>query len=447
MFDIDRFGLDMSAISDRLTGVDKPAEEGKVTQVVGLVIEGYVPDARLGATCEILVDGAKPVVAEVVGFRGATTLLMPLGELSGIKMGSRIRARTTRAAVPVGDAMLGRVFDGLGNPLDGRPEPETDEEMPLYAEVINPMLRRPIDEPAWMGIRSIDCLLTCGRGQRVGIFAGSGVGKSVTLGMIARNCASDVNVIALIGERGREVLNFIENDLGPEGLARSVIIAATSDTAPLIRLRAAWYATAVAEYFRARGKHVVLMMDSLTRFSMAQREIGLAVGEPPATRGYTPSVFALLPRLLERAGRDDGPGSITGLYTVLVEGDDMNDPVGDAARSILDGHIVLSRELASRNHYPAVDVLSSASRVMGSVTTSEHRAAAGTIRELLAAYNKAEDLVNIGAYREGANKQIDRALKQIEAINGLLRQGMEETIPAERAMSHMMGIVNAGGSL
>jgi flagellum-specific ATP synthase len=303
-----------------------------------------------------------------------------------------------------------------------------------------------IDEPAWMGIKAIDCMLTCGRGQRVGIFAGSGVGKSVTLGMMARNCASDINVIALIGERGREVLSFIEQDLGPEGLARSVVVAATSDMAPLVRIRAAWYATTIAEYFRKQGKHVVLMMDSVTRFAMAQREIGLATGEPPATRGYTPSVFALLPRLLERAGRDEGPGSITGIYTVLVEGDDLNDPIGDAVRSILDGHIVLSRDLAARNHYPAIDVLSSASRVMVDVTSNEHRAAAGVVRELLSAYHRAEDLINIGAYKHGANAIIDRAIAQIEPINRLLRQSVSEQIRYETSVRDMQGIVSVGAA-
>ena len=447
MFKTSDFGLNIDALSDRLEHTGAFKTEGKVTKVIGLVVEGYVPGASVGALCEIIAEGGRPIVAEVVGFRDETALMMPLGDIGGIQMGSRIRRRQTRATVPVGYGMLGRVFDGLGNPLDGKPEPAYDGETPLYADPINPMMRRPIDEPAWMGIKAIDCLMTCGRGQRVGIFAGSGVGKSVTLGMIARQCSSDINVIAMIGERGREVVGFIEKDLGPEGLKRSVVVCATSDMAPLIRLRAAWYATAIAEFFRAQGKNVVLMMDSLTRFSMAQREIGLAIGEPPATRGYTPSVFALLPRLLERAGRDDGPGSITGLYTVLVEGDDMNDPIGDSARSILDGHVVLSRELAAQNHYPAIDVLVSASRVMGDVASAKHRAQSGKIKELLAAYRKAEDLVNIGAYRQGANPTIDRALAQIDSINQLLRQKVEEDVTADVALGEMSKIVEAGGGI
>lgn len=442
MFKTVDFGLNLDALEKKLDGPLSFTTEGKVTQVVGLVIEGTVPDVRVGTLCEIFVNDEQPVMAEVVGFRGNTALMMPLGEVSGIRMGSRIRPRSTAATVSVGSQMLGRVFDGLGRPLDGKGPIMSEAEMPLYAEPINPMKRRMIDEPAWTGIKAIDCLLTCGRGQRVGIFAGSGVGKSVTLGMIAKNCSSDVNVIAMIGERGREVLNFIEGDLGPQGLARSVVITATSDSPPLVRLRAAWYATAVAEFFRAQGKNVVLMMDSLTRFSMAQREIGLAIGEPPATRGYTPSVFALLPRLLERAGRDDGDGSITGIYTVLVEGDDMNDPVGDAARSILDGHIVLSRDLAGKNHYPAIDVLQSASRVMTSVTSKTQQGNAGMIRELLAAYRKAEDLINIGAYQAGANPLIDRAVRQHDQINGLLRQAVEEHVLPEGALELMNSLVN-----
>jgi flagellum-specific ATP synthase len=447
MFDTEKFGVNLSNLSERLGATRDLIEEGKVTKVIGLVVEGYIPGASVGSLCEIFTEGGRGITAEVVGFRDDTALMMPLGDIGGIQMGSKIRRLKSNTNVPVGYGMLGRVFDGLGQPLDGLPEPKYDGIMPLYADPINPMKRKPVDEPAWMGIKAIDCLMTCGRGQRVGIFAGSGVGKSVTLGMIARQCSSDINVIAMIGERGREVMGFIEKDLGAEGLKRSVVVCATSDTAPLIRLRAAWYATAIAEFFRGQGKNVVLMMDSLTRFSMAQREIGLAIGEPPATRGYTPSVFALLPRLLERAGRDDGPGSITGLYTVLVEGDDLNDPVGDAARSILDGHIVLSRDLAAQNHYPAIDVLVSASRVMGDVVSTTHRDNSGKIRELLAAYRKAEDLVNIGAYRHGANATIDRALGQIDAINRLLRQKIEEDAGPVEALAAMAKIVQAGGGV
>jgi len=308
------------------------------------------------------------------------------------------------------------------------------------------MHRQVIDTPMWLGIRAIDTLITCGKGQRVGVFAGSGVGKSVTLGMMARNASSDVNVIALIGERGREVLNFIHHDLGLEGLKRSVVVCATSDTSPLERIRAAKFATSIAEFFREQGRDVLLMMDSITRFAMAQREIGLAVGEPPTTRGYPPSVFALLPRLLERAGRVSKGGSITGLYTVLVEADDMNDPIGDTVRSIIDGHVVLSRDLAAQNHYPAIDVSVSASRVMSAVTSPDHRAAAGKVRELIASYRKAEDLINIGAYQRGSNSTIDRAIAQIDAINQMLRQGVEEKVDHQMSLRNLLGIVNAYGA-
>ncbi len=445
MFDARTFGVDLGALERRLERVGAPVQSGKVTQVVGLVIEGFVPGARVGSLCEITTGPNETVTAEVVGFREKTALMMPLGDVGGVQMGAPVTPRKALAHVPVGPGLLGRVLDGLGRPLDGQPLPDGERDMPLYAEPMNPLQRRPIDQPLWLGIRAIDCLLTCGRGQRVGIFAGSGVGKSVTMGMIARNATSDINVIALVGERGREVLSFIQRDLGPEGLKRSVVVAATSDTAPLVRIRAAYLATTIAEYFRACGKNVLLMMDSVTRFAMAQREVGLAAGEPPTTRGYTPSVFALLPRLLERAGTCDGPGSITGLYTVLVEGDDLNDPIGDSVRSIIDGHVVLSRDLASRNHYPAIDVLVSASRVMGDVTSDGHRQNAGTLRQLLAAYRKAEDLINIGAYQRGANATIDRAVAQIDAIDGLLRQAQHEHIDPKRSLEQMAGIVRAGG--
>ncbi len=442
MFDVSTFGIDVDALARRVTR-PAPVARGKVTQVVGLVVEGTVPGARVGSLCEIAVDGGAPVVAEVVGFRERTALMMPLGDIGGVRMGSLVTPRKALASVPVGEGMLGRVFDGLGRPLDDRGAFPVDEERPLYAEPLNPLRRRPIEDPMWLGIRAIDTMLTCGRGQRVGIFAGSGVGKSVTLGMIARNASSDINVIALVGERGREVLGFIERDLGPEGLARSVVVAATSDTAPLVRIRAAYLATAIAEHFRDRGANVLLMMDSVTRFAMAQREVGLAVGEPPTTRGYTPSVFALLPRLLERAGTCAGEGSITGLYTVLVEGDDMNDPIGDSCRSILDGHIVLSRDLAARNHYPAIDIMQSASRVMPEVADDAHKRSAGVIRELVAAYRRAEDLINIGAYQKGANPTIDRAVAQMPAIDGMLRQGMAEQVDPDACLRHLHGIVGA----
>ena len=447
MFDPVRFGVNLNSLNQKLDGVARPTTKGRVTQVIGLVVEGYVPNARMGTVCEIERKGEVPLEAEIVGFRGDVALMMPMGDLYGVEQGCPISARAGAARAGVGRAMLGRVLDGMGRPLDGGPPPSYDTQLPLVAEPINPMERQIIDTPMWLGIRAIDTLITSGKGQRVGIFAGSGVGKSVTLGMMARNASSDVNVIALIGERGREVLNFIQHDLGLEGLKRSVVVCATSDTSPLERIRAAKFATTIAEFFRSQGRDVLLMMDSITRFAMAQREIGLAVGEPPTTRGYPPSVFAQLPRLLERAGRVSSGGSITGLYTVLVEADDMNDPIGDTVRSIIDGHVILSRDLAAQNHYPAIDVPVSASRVMNAVTSKEHQVAAGKIRELIASYRKAEDLINIGAYQAGSNATIDRAVTQIDAINSMLRQGIDEHIDHQMSLRHLLGIVNAyGGS-
>ncbi len=443
MFNTDQFGLNLDTLVKKMEGVAKPTAKGRVTQVIGLVVEGYVPNARMGATCEIERKDNVPLEAEIVGFRGDVALMMPMGDLHGVEQGCPISSKYQSAQVGVGQGMLGRVLDGMGRPLDDLPPPKIDMQMPLNAEPLNPMHRQIIDTPMWLGIRAVDTLITSGKGQRVGIFAGSGVGKSVTLGMMARNASSDVNVIALIGERGREVLNFIKHDLGPAGVKRSVVIVATSDTSPLERIRAAKFATSVAEFFRNKGKDVLLMMDSITRFAMAQREIGLATGEPPTTRGYPPSVFAYLPRLLERAGRVAKGGSITGLYTVLVEADDMNDPIGDTVRSIIDGHIILSRDLAAKNHYPAIDVSMSASRVMSSVASQEHRNAAGKIRELIAAYKKAEDLINIGAYQKGSNPTIDRAIMQIDSINQMLKQAVEEKIDPQMSLRQLLGIVNA----
>jgi len=437
------FDLDLSALERSIRKVPLTLRAGKVSKVVGMVVEATVPDASVGSLCEITAESGPPIAAEVVGFRDNTALLMPLGDIGGVKMGAHVRSRKALATVTVNDSMLGRVIDGLGQPLDGKPLPTLGREMPLYASPPNPLTRKTIRQPMWLGIRAIDTLLTCGRGQRVGIMAGSGVGKSVLLGMMARNAVSDVNVIGLIGERGRELREFIEKDLGPAGLARSVVVCATSDTAPLVRIRGAWLATTIAEYFREQGKNVLLMMDSVTRFAMAQREIGLAVGEPPATRGYTPSVFALLPRLLERAGTCDGAGSITGLYTVLVEQDDMNDPIGDAVRSIIDGHVVLSRDIAARNHFPAIDVMVSASRVMSDVAKPEHRQASGQVKELIAAFRKAEDLINIGAYQKGANPTIDRAVAQNSNIDKLLRQGMHEKTTPDDAIKMLQAIASA----
>jgi flagellum-specific ATP synthase len=364
---------------------------------------------------------------------------MPLGDLAGVAPGSRVVLLRERPAVGVGDGLCGRILDGLGRPLDGRGPVEADAEYPLYGQRLNPLDRRPIREPLDLGIRAINALLTCGRGQRLGIFAGSGVGKSALLGMMARYTRADVNVIALVGERGREVREFIERDLG-SGLERSIVVAATSDQPPLVRLRGAFLAITIAEHFRDQGRDVLLMMDSLTRLAMAQREVGLSVGEPPSTRGYTPSVFTLLPRLLERAGQ--GPtGSITGLYTVLVEGDDMNEPIADAARSLLDGHVVLSRRLASEGHYPAIDLLASLSRSMVDIVPSDQQARANRVRSWLATHRDAEDLIQIGAYARGSSPAIDEAIANVPAVNTFLRQPLDQRASFEESIAALAGVV------
>ncbi|MGB9553488.1 MAG: FliI/YscN family ATPase, partial [bacterium] len=375
----------------------------------------------------------------VVGFRGERTLLMPLGEKNGIEMGSEVVALGKKGKIRVGDGLLGRVLDALGNPIDGKGPVEGETEYPLDNEPPSPLERRRIVEVLPLGIKAIDGILTCGRGQRVGIFAGSGVGKSTLLGMIARHAQSEVNVIALVGERGREVKEFIERDLQEEGMKKSCVVVATSDKAPLLRIKAAFCATAIAEYFRDRGKDVLFMMDSVTRLAMAQRELGLAVGEPPTTRGYTPSVFALLPRLMERTGTS-GKGTITALYTVLVEGDDMNDPIADTARSILDGHVVLSRKLSFEGHYPAIDILQSVSRLMPEITEESHQRLAQRLREVLAVYREAEDLVNIGAYERGSNPRIDYALSMIDRVKAFLRQGIGEHFSFEETLSQLRAL-------
>jgi len=412
--------------------VDVPAEkqEGKIDEVVGFLIKAHNPGLQVGSTCRIVNgDASYSVGGEVVGFKGRQVLVMPLGDIRGICPQSRVIPALGKPRVAVGDRLLGRTIDGLGNAIDGRGPIDTDEKMPLYAEPLNPLLRRRIAAPLDVGIRSINGVLTAGKGQRLGILSGSGVGKSVLLGMMARNTTADVNVIALIGERGREVKEFIDKDLGEKGLKRSVIVAATSDQSPLVRLRGAYLATTIAEYFREKGKDVLLMMDSVTRFAMAQREIGLAVGEPPTTKGYPPSVFGLLPKLLERAGNSQSRGSLTGFYTVLVEADDPLDPIGDAVRSIVDGHIMLDREIAARGHYPAIDVLRSKSRVMVDVTSKPHQANAANLIRTLAVYKEAEDLINIGAYVKGSNPNIDYSLKKISEINAFLQQAVEERSP------------------
>ncbi|MGW8300503.1 MAG: flagellar protein export ATPase FliI [Desulfobacterales bacterium] len=411
---------------------------GKVTNIVGLVIEAQGPVSRLGTICDIYTKGdSHKISAEVLGFKDNKVLLMPLAEIRGIGPGCPIVARQQRAVIAVGPGLLGRVIDGLGNPIDNKGPIPAEREYPIYGTPINPLSRKRISKPLDLGIRAINGLLSVGCGQRLGIFAGSGVGKSVLLGMIARKTAADVNVIALIGERGREVNEFIEKELGKEGLKRSVIVVATSDHLPLIRMRGAFIATAIAEFFRDQGCHVNLMMDSVTRFAMAQREIGLALGEPPTTKGYTPSVFTLLPKLCERAGTSANRGTITGLYTVLVEGDDTNEPIADALRAILDGHINLTRDLATQNHYPAIDVLSSISRVMDDIIDPEQRRYANQLKETLATYRKAEDLINIGAYVAGSNRKIDYAIEMIEKINRYLKQEIDETTPFDESISQL----------
>ena len=411
---------------------------GKVTNVVGLVIEAQGPMSRLGTICDIYTRGdSHKITAEVLGFKNNKVLMMPLAEIRGIGPGCPIVARQQRPVIPVGTGLLGRVIDGLGNPIDNKGPIPAECEYPIYGTPINPLKRKRISKPLDLGIRAINGLLSVGCGQRMGIFAGSGVGKSVLLGMIARKTTADVNVIALIGERGREVNEFIEKELGKEGLERSVVVVATSDHLPLIRMRGAFISTAIAEFFRDQGQHVNLMMDSVTRFAMAQREIGLALGEPPTTKGYTPSVFTLLPKLCERAGTSADRGTITGLYTVLVEGDDTNEPIADALRAILDGHINLARDLATQNHYPAIDVLSSISRVMDDIIDAEQRRYANQLKETLAVYRKAEDLINIGAYVAGSNPKIDYAIEMIEKINRYLKQEIDETTPFDDSISQL----------
>lgn len=400
---------------------------GRVTQVIGLVMEISGLSPFVGEVCLVNAAGQEQVPAEVVGFRQERALLMPLGSLNGIGPGCLVEATGKPFSVEVGSQLLGKVLDGLGRPLQGDGLRGGLQEYPIDTSPPNPLERKPINEVLATGIKAIDTLLTCGQGQRIGIFSGSGVGKSTLMGMIARYSEADVNIIGLVGERGREVGDFLDNDLGPEGLKRSVVIVSTSDRPALERVKAALVATAVAEYFREQGLKVILMMDSVTRFATALREIGLAIGEPPATRGYTPSVFAALPRLLERSGNSQ-KGSITGFYTVLVDGDDMNEPVADTVRGILDGHIILTRELAARNHYPAIDVLNSVSRLMPYLISAEHKEQASQIRNLLSTYKEAEDLINIGAYVKGSNPKIDKAIAYSDRLNDFLCQGINEHV-------------------
>lgn len=417
--------------------------QGRVSQVVGLTIESIGPISNVGDMCFIQSQNREnSVMAEVVGFKDNRILLMPLGDMEGIGPGSIVEAAKNVLSVPVGPQLLGRVLNGLGYQIDEKDPINCDKQYPIQNQPPDPLKRKRIKDVLPLGVKVIDGLLTVGKGQRLGIFAGSGVGKSTLLGMIARNTKADINVIALIGERGREVREFIEKDLKEDGLKRSVVVVATSDQPALVRLKAAQTATAIAEYFRDEGKDVLLLMDSLTRFSMAQREVGLAVGEPPVTRGYTPSVFAAMPKLLERAGNSD-KGSITGLYTVLVDGDDMTEPVTDTARGILDGHIVLSRKIANKNQYPAIDVLQSVSRVMSDIVSPQHKEMAFNIKKLLAVYREAEDLINIGAYVKGSNEEIDEAVAKYKAILAFLTQKVEEKYELDEVLEEMNKIVSS----
>ena len=408
---------------------------GKVTKVVGLTIESIGPEAKLNDLCIIKSNsGAGTVKAEVVGFRDDRVLLMPYDNVEGVGLGSWVVNTGAPLQVSGSEELLGKTLDGVGDPMNALQLSEDSRKYSVEASPPDPLSRKLIDEVLPLGVKAVDGLITVGKGQRIGIFAGSGVGKSTLMGMFARNTKADINIIALIGERGREVREFIERDLGEEGMRRSVVVVATSDRPALIRNKAAKTATAIAEYFRDQGKDVLLMMDSLTRFSMAQREIGLASGEPPVSRGYPPSVYAEMPKLLERAG-NSSRGSITGLYTVLVDADDFNEPITDTARGILDGHIVLSRAMAQKNHYPAIDILASISRVMSSITESDHKQVAGQLKNVLATYREAEDLINIGAYKEGSNRSIDFAIEKIDLVNEFLRQSTEEKFTFEESVS------------
>lgn len=413
---------------------------GKVEKVIGLVIEASGPEASIGELCVVKDKcGSDILMAEVVGFREGKVMLMPLSTPHGVRPDCEVLALGRPLQVMVGPSLRGRILDALGRPMDGRPIEGEVEPYPTESPPPKPLERMRITEPLGMGVKAIDGLLTCGKGQRIGIFAGSGVGKSTLMGMIARYTQAEVNVIALVGERGREVREFIERDLGEEGLKRSVVVVATSDEPAMFRLKAAMVATSIAEYFRDQGNDVLFMLDSVTRFAMAQREVGLSVGEPPTTKGYPPSVFALLPRLMERAGCGER-GTITALYTILVEGDDMNEPISDTARSILDGHIVLSRDLAAKNHYPAIDILASVSRLASEIVDEEHNAAAGWLRKTLAVYREAEDLINIGAYRSGSNRSIDEAIAHKEAIEDYLKQGIDEHFSFDVAVECLKGL-------
>lgn len=437
------YALNQRKYTDPLSRVVLYGYTGKVNKSVGLTIEAILPGVSVGSICNLVVSpGQKPILAEVIGFRESRVVLMPLEEVHGINNQSLVSLVSKQATVRVSDNLLGRVLNGAGVAIDRGPAITEGVERSIYSPPVNPIEREPITKCMDLGVRALNGLVSCGVGQRMGIMAGSGVGKSVLMGMISRYTKADVNVIALVGERGRELREFIERDLGPEGLRRSVVVVATSEQSPLLRMRAAYVATAIAEQFADEGKKVLLLMDSLTRFCMAQREIGLSLGEPPATKGYTPSVFSLLPRLLERAGmRGENGGSITGLYTVLVEGDDLDDPIADSARSILDGHIVLSRDLADKGHFPAIDVLASVSRVMRAVVGPEHTDLAAQMRELMSIYREAEDLINIGAYVRGSNPKIDKAIELNDIITKFLRQDVSDRTQIADTLALMRAII------
>ncbi len=435
--------LDVDKYTYKLDDINPLKMMGRVVRVVGLAVESNGPNVQLGEICEIFSkNGDRSVKAETIGFRDKNVLLMPFGDLGGVGPDSLVVSTNGMLKVGVGKSLLGRILGGNGEPMDGKGALIPEKYRNVDNDPPNPLTRKRIHEILPLGVKAIDGLLTIGRGQRIGIFAGSGVGKSTLLGMMARNALSDINVITLVGERGREVRDFIERDLGEEGLARSILVVATSDQPSLIRLKAAMVGTAIAEYFREQGNDVLLLMDSLTRFCMAQREIGMSVGEPPVARGYTPSVFALLPRLLERSGTA-GDGTITALYTVLVDGDDLNEPISDAVRGILDGHIVLSRDLANNNHYPAIDVLASVSRLMPEIADKEDFKTANKIKSMMAVYRRAQDLINIGAYRSGSNPEIDEAIKHIRAINDFLLQGVHDKYTFEETLNMLRQTMNA----
>lgn len=436
--------FDISKYIRAVENVDRVRLCGNVTRVIGLVIESRGPAVSVGDICYIESNRVEePIVAEVVGFRDNNVLLMPFGDMRGVAPGSRVISTGRPLTIGVGNALLGRVLDGYGNPLDDKGPILASDYYSTHGDIPDPLSRTRIEDPLVTGIRAIDSMITCGKGQRIGIFAGSGVGKSTLLGCVSKFCNADVIVVGLIGERGREVRDFIEDSLGEEGLKRSVVVVATSDQPSLVRINGALIATSVAEYFRDQGKDVLLVMDSITRLAMAQREVGLAIGEPPTTKGYTPSVFSLLPQVLERSGTA-ARGSITGIYTVLVEGDDLNDPIADSARSILDGHIVLSRALADSGHYPPIDVLQSVSRLMTDVASQEHIDMGYQIRDLLAVYREAEDLINIGAYKAGTNAKIDRAVLLIDELRAFLRQGMQETTSFDETIGRLRHILSQG---